>query len=118
MSPSKRLAICLLTVALHVAGAHAQQVTPDSAAATGELQHAVELTLAAMKPHQKSLVRGTAKDSLPLLMGEWGSDIQELVGLAPRNTRLAAALCQRVCSVEQATLQIMESVHEVLLRTN
>ena len=87
-------------------------------AVASPLVRAVERTLASMKPHQKSIVRGTAKDSLSLLLPEWGSDIQELLGLNPANTRLAAELCAKTCSTEEATLRVMDAAQDVLLRSN
>ena len=77
---------------------------------------AVKLTLAALKPHQKSLVRGTAKDSVFLLIPEWGSDIQELLALSPGNVGLAAELCAKPCSVDETTLLVMQAAHEALMR--
>jgi hypothetical protein len=123
MRPSTRIAISLLAGLLSVASPRAQQPKPESepalrVASSSSLQRAVKLTLAALKPHQKSLVRGTAKDSLFLLMPEWGSDIQELLGLNPSNVGLATELCAKPCSVEEATLLVMEAAHEVLLRSN
>ncbi len=113
-----RVAICLLAALFGAASPRAQQPKPELIVANSSLQHAVKLTLAALKPHQKSLVRGTAKDSLFLLMPEWGSDIQELLGLSPSNVGLAALLCAKVCSVDEATLLVMEDAHEVLVRLN
>jgi hypothetical protein len=122
MPPSTRIAICMLAGLLSVASPLAQQAKPEPEpalrVANSSLQRAVKLTLAALKPHQKSLVRGTAKDSLFLLMPEWGSDIQELLGLNPSNVGLAAELCARACSVDEATLLVMEAAHDVLVRSN
>jgi hypothetical protein len=117
-----RVAICLLAALFGVANPRAQQPKPEPEperrVASSSLQRAVKLALAALKPHQKSLVRGTAKGSLFLLMPEWGSDIQELLALSPGNLGLAAELCAKVCSVDEATLMVMEAVHEVLVRSN
>ncbi len=113
-----RVAICLLVALFVAASPQAQQTKPELPVVNSSLQHAVKLTLAALKPHQKSLVRGTAKDSLFLLMPEWGSDIQELLGLNPTNASLAAQLCAKVCSMDEATLLVMEAAHEVLVRSN
>jgi hypothetical protein len=113
-----RVAICLLAAVFGAASPKAQQPKPELPVVNSSLQHAVKLTLAALKPHQKSLVRGTAKDSLFLLMPEWGSDIQELLGLNRSNVSLAAELCAKPCSVDEATLLVMEAAHDVLVRSN
>lgn len=118
------VAICLLAALFSAASARAQQPklvpapAPDLVVANSSLQRAVKLTLVALKPHQKSLVRGTAKDSVFLLLPEWGSDIQELLGLSPGNVSLAAELCARACSVDEATLLVMQTAHEELARSN
>ena len=122
MLPSTRLAICLLAALFGAASPRAQQPKPEpeptQSVANSSLQRAVKLTLAALKPHQKSLVRGTAKDSLFLLMPEWGADIQELLALSPSNVGVAAELCAKACTVDVATLLVMEAAHEVLVRSN
>ena len=122
MSPSKRVAICLLAAVFSAASPRAQPAKPEPEPAlrvvNDSLQRAVKLTLVALKPHQKSLVRGTAKDSVFLLLPEWGSDIQELLGLSPGNVSLAAELCARACSVDEATLLVMQTAHEELARSN
>lgn len=118
MTPPIRVALCLLAALSSAASPLAQQPKPESIAANSSLRHAVKLTLAALKPHQKSLVRGTAKDSLFLLLPEWGSDIKELLALSPGNASLAAELCAKACSVDEATLLVMDAAHEALQKSN
>ena len=118
MSPSTLFACLLFSAALVLSSSQAQQAKLESETADSPFERAVARTLASMKPHQKALVRGTAKDSLSLLLPEWGSDIQELLGLNPTNTRLAAELCSMACTVEEATLRVMDAAQDVLRRSN
>ena len=75
------------------------------------------MTLASLKPHQRSLVSGTSKENLFMLLPEWGSDIQEALNLNSSNVSLASQLCGKPCSVESATLLVMQVVHERLAST-
>jgi hypothetical protein len=78
------------------------------------LETAVTAVLARMSPSQKSIVKGTAKDSLFLLLSEWGDDIEERLLLKNKNNTLAATVCKRACSSEEATLIIMKAAWEEL----
>lgn len=102
-----------LLAAFAVASASsAQQASPAGSGIA--LDRAVRLSLAALKPHQRSLVSGTARENLFMLLPEWGSDIQEALGLTPGNAALASQLCGKPCSAEEATLLVMQVAHERL----
>ncbi len=75
---------------------------------------AVPHILGTMRPLQRSIVSDTSKDSLFLLQAEWGEDIEQLLGLSKGNTALIEAACGQPCSVEQATLKLMEATWEAL----
>lgn len=75
---------------------------------------AVPHILSTMRPLQRSIVGDTSKDSLNLLQAEWGEDIEQLLGLSKGNTVLVEATCGQPCSVEQATLKLMEATWEAL----
>jgi hypothetical protein len=70
---------------------------------------AVPHIIATLKPAQRSIVRGTSRDSLSLLQGEWGEDIEQLLGLKQVNTALVSAACGRPCTVDEATLLLMDA---------
>jgi hypothetical protein len=95
-----------------VISAHAADST--SAPAPETLETAVLAVLARLSPSQKSIVKGTAKDSLFLLLGEWGDDIEERLLLKNKNNKLAATVCKRVCSAEEAKLIIMNAAWDEL----
>ena len=75
---------------------------------------AVPHILDTMRPLQKSIVGDTSKDSLFLLQAEWGEDIEQLLGLNKGNTALIEATCGHTCSVDQATLLLMEATWAAL----
>ena len=75
---------------------------------------AVPHILGTMRPLQRSIVSDTSKDSLFLLQAEWGEDVEQLLGLSKGNTALIEAACGQPCSVEQATLKLMEATWEAL----
>jgi hypothetical protein len=85
-----------------------------TSAAPGTLESAAAMALAKLGPSQRSIVRGTAKDSLMTLMAEWGDDLEELLQLNAGNKKLLATICKRACTPEEATLTVMEAVWEVL----
>ncbi len=58
---------------------------------------------------QKSIVRVTGKVSIFLLRGEWGEDIEQLLGLNNGNRVWVSAACGQSCTVDQATLVLMEA---------
>ena len=102
-----------ITLALSLAiSAHSADST--SQPATETLEAAVSAVLARLSPSQKSIVKGTAKDSLFLLLGEWGDDIEERLRLKNKGSTLAAAVCKRACSAEDATLIIMKAAWDEL----
>ena len=70
---------------------------------------AVPHIIAAMTPTTISIVSRTSKDSLFLFMGEWGDDIEKLLGLNMGNEELAASACGQPCPVKQATQLLMEA---------
>ena len=65
---------------------------------------------------QRSIISGTAKDSLFLFLGEWGEDVEVLLGLNSGNTRLTHASCSKPCSSDEAALKLMEAAWEALQR--
>jgi hypothetical protein len=86
----------------------------EPVAAPETLGSAAAMALAKLGPSQRSIVRGTAKDSLVMLVPEWGEDIQELLQLNAENKKLLAVICKRSCTPEEATLMVMEAVWEAL----
>jgi hypothetical protein len=78
------------------------------------LEAAVSAVIARMNSSQKSIVKGTAKDSLFLLLGEWGDDIEERLLLKNKNNKLATTVCKKTCSSEEATLIIMKAAWDEL----
>jgi hypothetical protein len=75
---------------------------------------AVPLIIATLNATQRSIVSGTSKDSLRLHLGEWGEDIEKLLGLDNGNTVLVAAACGRPCRTDEATLALMEATWSAL----
>jgi hypothetical protein len=75
---------------------------------------AVPLILNSMTPTQRSVVAGTERDSLFLLLGEWGEDIEALLGLNAGNAELVEAACRSTCKPEQAALELMFASWEAL----
>lgn len=73
------------------------------------LEKAVPLVLAAMNPAQKSIVKGTPLENLFMLQGEWGEDIERLLGLNAGNTVLLNAVCGKRCGADQAVIILMEA---------
>jgi hypothetical protein len=92
----------------------ARAADSTSAPAPETLEAAVSAVLARLSPSQKSIVKGTAKDSLFLLLGEWGDDIEERLLLKNKNSTLAATVCKRTCSPEEASLLIMKAAWDEL----
>jgi hypothetical protein len=114
----KKLLSKLLTIALAATVSALCAVNTvhaaDSASAPETLEAAVSAVIARMNPSQKSIVRGTAKDSLFLLLGEWGDDIEERLLLKNKNNKLATTVCKKTCSSEEATLIIMKAAWDEL----
>ncbi len=77
---------------------------------------AIPYILAEMTPTTRSIVKDTSEDSLFLLMGEWGADVAQLLGLAKGNKALVEDACGRPCSIEQATLALMQAARLSLQR--
>ena len=77
---------------------------------------AVPFILKTLTPTQRALVAGTERDSLFLLLGEWGEDIETLLGLDAGNAELMAAACRASCKTEEATLELMFAAWEALRR--
>jgi hypothetical protein len=65
-------------------------------------------------PQPRQCRPSTSKESLHLLKSEWGEDIGQLLGLNSGNTALIEATCGRPCSVDQATLMLMEAAWAAL----
>jgi hypothetical protein len=110
--PTKLFAITLALTVNVMTTAHAADST--SALTPETLEAAVSAVLARMSPSQKSIVKGTAKDSLFLLLGEWGDDIEERLLLKNNNSKLAVTVCKKACSAEEATLVIMKAAWDEL----
>ena len=108
-----RLALALALV-LQSAGAFADTKPLPPSQWPRTVAEAVPHILASMTPTQRSIVGATSKDSLFLLLGEWGDDIEKLLGLTIGNKALVEDACGRACSVEQATLLLMEATRKVL----
>jgi len=77
---------------------------------------AVPLVLAVMSPTQRFIIRDTPKENLPLFQGEWGDDIEHLLGLDKGNSALVTAACAAPCPIDQATLKVMEAVWDALAK--
>ena len=75
---------------------------------------AVPSILALLTPTQQSIISNTARENLFWLQGEWGDDIEQLLGLNSGNTALREAACGHPCPVDQATLKLMEASWEAL----
>jgi hypothetical protein len=75
---------------------------------------AVPLIIANLTISQKSIIRGTSKDSLQQLQAEWGEDIEQLFGLNDGNTMLVSDACGRPCKTDEATLILMEAAWSAL----
>ena len=108
------LALSLLTALNVTSFAVAADSASSSIAAPETLETAISAVIARMSPSQKSIVKGTAKDSLFLLLGEWGDDIEERLNLKNKNNKLAATVCKKACTSEEATLIIMYAAWEEL----
>lgn len=106
------LVFALLTALNVTSGAYAADAASASTPET--LEAAVVAVIARMSPSQKSIVKGTAKDSLFLLLGEWGDDIEERLNLKNKSNKLAATVCKKACSSEEATLIVMKAVWDEL----
>jgi hypothetical protein len=111
-SPTQLLAITsAVTMSLAIS---ARAADSTSSAAPETLETAVSAVLARMSPSQKSIVKGTAKDSIFLLLGEWGDDIEERLNLKSKSNKLAAKVCKKACSAQEATLIIMNAAWDEL----
>jgi hypothetical protein len=77
---------------------------------------AVPLIVRTMTPTQRALVAGTERDSVFLLLGEWGEDIETLLGLEAGNDALLQDACKARYKTEEATLQLMFAAWELLRR--
>jgi hypothetical protein len=111
-SPTQLLAIA--TAATLSLAISAKAADSTSSAAPETLETAVSAVLVRMSPSQKSIVKGTTKDSLFLLLGEWGDDIEERLLLKNKNNKLAATVCKRICTSEEAKLIIMNAAWDEL----
>ncbi len=82
----------------------------------GTVASAVPFILNTLTPSQRSIVVGTPRENLFLLQGEWGDDIENLLGLNSGNSALVVAACGQPCKVDQATLLLMEAAWTELQR--
>jgi hypothetical protein len=107
--------VLAITLAIAVNTMSTAQAADSTSASTPEtLESAVSAVLARLSPSQKSIVKGTSKDSLFLLLGEWGDDIEERLNLKNKSNKLAATVCKKACSAEEATLVIMKAAWDEL----
>ncbi len=110
---SSCLALALWLAAAEVAVA-ADASDPSRWPAT--VSQAVAMVVARLTPSQQSIVRGTSKDNLFMLEGEWGEDIKARLGLEQGNRALLLAACDKPCNAEQATKVLIEAAWEALRR--
>jgi hypothetical protein len=103
--------VIAMTASFAISARAADSTSPP---ATETLEAAVSAVLARLSPSQKSIVKGTAKDSLFLLLGEWGDDIEERLQLKNKSSKLATTVCKKTCSAEEATLVIMKAAWDEL----
>jgi hypothetical protein len=103
-----------LTILCQFFAAHADVTPLPQSQWPSTVAAAVPYIVATMRPMQRSIVSGTSQDSLFLLQSEWGEDIEQLLGLNKGNSALVDAACGQPCSVEQATLKLMEATWEAL----
>jgi hypothetical protein len=103
--------VVAIAVSFAISARAADSTSPP---ASETLEAAVSAVITRMSPSQKSIVKGTSKDSLFLLLGEWGDDIEERLLLKNKNNKLAATVCKRACSAEEATLVIMKAAWDEL----
>jgi len=79
------------------------------------LKAAVPAIVSSMLPVQRSIIGGSSKDNLPLFAGEWGEEIQVLLGLGKGNTDLLQDVCGPAnCTPDQAALRLMEATWDAL----
>ena len=100
--------------ALHTAAVAGDVQPLPQSAWPHTVSEAVPLIVGAMSPTQQSIVGHTSEDSLFLLLGEWGDDINKLLGLDHGNKALALSSCGQPCRSEEATLKLMHAAWEVL----
>jgi hypothetical protein len=106
---------CLAVVFLLQSAAALADVKPlPQAQWPRTVAEAVPHILSSMSPTQRSIVSDTKMDSLFLLLGEWGEDVGKLLGLDNGNRALVEDACGRACSVERATLTLMEATWKAL----
>ena len=103
----KAVAVAAVLTSASAADLHSQS-PPES------LEAAVSAVLASLSASQKSIVKGTAKESLFMLLPEWGEDIEERLSLRTKGSRLVATVCARACLPAEAALVIMEAVWKEL----
>ena len=107
----------LAAVVLLLAGAAIADVEPLPRSQWPQtVAQAVPRIVAVLTPAQRSIVQGTPRENLFMLQGEWGEDIERLLGLDAGNTALATAACGRPCSADRATMVLMEAAWEALAR--
>lgn len=104
----------ILTSLLAASAALADVVPLPRAEWPSTVAAAVPHIVAALHSAQKSIVRGTSKENLFMLQGEWGEDVERLLGLNSGNVALVVAACGKPCPVDQATLLLMEAAWDAL----
>jgi hypothetical protein len=113
---SRALAVLVLGLLGSAGLGHAQDRAQNKSVPDGSVEAAVAAIIQRLNPAQRSIVQGTPKDNLFMLQGEWGEDIEELLGLEQGNQALKAAVCAAVCTSDQATFLLMQKAWEVLQR--
>lgn len=91
----------------------AQQIVPSVVPGSMELDALVAAVVADLNPARRSIVRGTARDSLFVLAPEWGEDIQAIGGFSAEHTAPLAALCGD-CTSQHAVMLVMDRAWDVV----
>lgn len=104
----------LLATLLAGASSHAEVKPLPKSQWPRTVAAAVPHIVGKLTPTQRSIISNTSRDNLFLFLGEWGEDIEELLGLNTGNTELLNSSCGQPCSAEQAALRLMEASWESL----
>ena len=80
------------------------------------VSEAVPLVIRAMNPTQQSIVSNTSFENLPMLQGEWGDDIAQLLGIEKGNKALIDSACGPTCTPSKATAIVMQATLKALIQ--
>ena len=78
------------------------------------VSEAVPLVIRSMNPTQQSIVSNTSLENLPMLQGEWGEDIAQLLGIDKGNRALIEAACGISCTPAKVTAVLMQATWKAL----